>query len=47
MKVEEQVNFLKSHRTGIAVGTPGRLSDLIEDGKKHRCVVYDVTLLTE
>jgi hypothetical protein len=39
MKVEEQVKFLNSHRTGIGVGTPGRLSDLIDDGKRRRYVV--------
>ncbi|KAI8683218.1 CMS1-like protein [Fusarium sp. Ph1] len=32
MKVEEQVNFLQGHRTGIAVGTPARLMDLIDNG---------------
>ncbi|KAK3330940.1 U3-containing 90S pre-ribosomal complex subunit-domain containing protein [Apodospora peruviana] len=30
-KLEEQVDFLKKHRTGIAVGTPQRLIDLIEN----------------
>ncbi|KAK3336194.1 U3-containing 90S pre-ribosomal complex subunit-domain containing protein [Cercophora scortea] len=30
-KVEEQVAFLKKNRTGIAVGTPQRLIDLIEN----------------
>ncbi|KAK4214104.1 U3-containing 90S pre-ribosomal complex subunit-domain containing protein [Rhypophila decipiens] len=30
-KVEEQVKFLKNHRTGVAVGTPQRLIDLIEN----------------
>ncbi|KAK4130133.1 hypothetical protein BT67DRAFT_465209 [Trichocladium antarcticum] len=30
-KVEEQVAFLKKHRTGVAVGTPQRLIDLIEN----------------
>ncbi|KAK4145298.1 U3-containing 90S pre-ribosomal complex subunit-domain containing protein [Dichotomopilus funicola] len=30
-KVEEQVSFLKKSRTGIAVGTPQRLIDLIEN----------------
>ncbi|PKS09371.1 hypothetical protein jhhlp_003985 [Lomentospora prolificans] len=32
MKVEEQVSFLGKSRTGIGVGTPARLSDLIENG---------------
>ncbi len=31
-KVEEQVSFLQKTRTGIAVGTPQRLIDLIENG---------------
>ncbi|KAK3394110.1 U3-containing 90S pre-ribosomal complex subunit-domain containing protein [Podospora didyma] len=31
-KLEEQVSFLKKTRTGIAVGTPQRLMDLIDDG---------------
>lgn len=35
MKVDEQVNFLQGHRTGIAVGTPARLMDLIDNGKHH------------
>ncbi|KAM7187129.1 U3-containing 90S pre-ribosomal complex subunit domain containing protein [Naviculisporaceae sp. PSN 640] len=30
-KVEEQVTFLKNHRTGVAVGTPQRLIDLMEN----------------
>ncbi|KAI9903604.1 hypothetical protein N3K66_000133 [Trichothecium roseum] len=32
MKVEEQVEFLKNKKTGIAVGTPARLIALIENG---------------
>lgn len=32
MKVEEQVKFLETHRTGIGVGTPARLADLVENG---------------
>jgi hypothetical protein len=31
-KVEEQVSFLQKSRTGIAVGTPQRLIDLVENG---------------
>jgi protein CMS1 len=46
MKLEEQVKFLQSHRTVIGVGTPGRLSDLIEDGKLCDCAAYDVIFLT-
>lgn len=33
MKVEEQVQFLQNHKTGICVGTPARLMDLIDNGK--------------
>jgi len=32
MKVEEQVAFLKNRKTGIGVGTPARLMELIENG---------------
>ncbi|ENH71025.1 Protein cms1 [Fusarium oxysporum f. sp. cubense race 1] len=31
MKVEEQVKFLQNHKTGICVGTPARLMDLIDN----------------
>lgn len=31
-KVEEQVSFLQKNRTGISVGTPQRLMDLMENG---------------
>lgn len=34
-KLEEQVSFLQKSRTGIAVGTPQRLIDLIENGTAH------------
>ena len=34
IKFEESVKFLKSKRTGIAVGTPARLKDLTDDGLK-------------
>lgn len=33
MKVEEQVSFLKNKKTGIGVGTPARLMELIDNGK--------------
>ena len=33
MKVEEQVTFLKNRKTGISVGTPARLAELIDNGK--------------
>lgn len=33
-KVAEQVDFLKKNRTGIAVGTPARLMDLLDNGKQ-------------
>lgn len=32
IKIKDSVKFLKSTRTGIAVGTPTRLKDLLEDG---------------
>ncbi|KAL6917579.1 hypothetical protein ACHAPO_000610 [Fusarium lateritium] len=32
MKVEEQVQFLEKHKTGICVGTPARLMDLMDNG---------------
>ncbi|KAI1460104.1 U3-containing 90S pre-ribosomal complex subunit-domain containing protein [Annulohypoxylon moriforme] len=31
IKLEESVQFLEKHRTGIAVGTPVRLSDLVDN----------------
>lgn len=32
IKMEEAVAFLNTHRTGIAVGTPVRLMDLLDNG---------------
>ncbi|KHJ33518.1 hypothetical protein EV44_g4429 [Erysiphe necator] len=32
IKIQESINFLKTNRTGIAVGTPQRIIDLIIDG---------------
>lgn len=32
IKLEESIKFLKSTRTGIAVGTPTRLADLVDNG---------------
>jgi uncharacterized protein YdcH (DUF465 family) len=32
IKLKDAIRFLKSTRTGIAVGTPARLDDLMEDG---------------
>jgi protein CMS1 len=32
IKLKDSVAFLKSTRTGIAVGTPQRLKDLMDDG---------------
>ncbi|KAK1452701.1 hypothetical protein CCUS01_10742 [Colletotrichum cuscutae] len=32
MKVDEQVQFLQKTRTGIAVGTPARLMELVDNG---------------
>lgn len=40
MKVEEQVEFLKNKKTGIAVGTPARLIALIENGKKAQTSTF-------
>jgi protein CMS1 len=37
-KLEEQVAFLQKTRTGIAVGTPQRLIDLIENGRHFFCL---------
>jgi hypothetical protein len=33
MKVEEQTKFLRTKKTIIAVGTPLRLSELIDNGE--------------
>jgi protein CMS1 len=33
IKIQDSIKFLKSTRTGIAVGTPTRLKDLMGDGK--------------
>ncbi|KAK9775160.1 putative Protein CMS1 [Seiridium cardinale] len=32
IKIDESIKFLKTHRTGLAVGTPQRLSDLVGNG---------------
>ncbi|KAI8627866.1 U3-containing 90S pre-ribosomal complex subunit-domain containing protein [Xylariaceae sp. FL1651] len=32
IKIEDSKKFLQSHRTGVAVGTPLRLNDLVESG---------------
>ncbi|KAH8199757.1 hypothetical protein TruAng_006102 [Truncatella angustata] len=32
IKIDESTQFLKSHKTGLAVGTPQRLNDLVENG---------------
>lgn len=37
--MEEQVSFLQKHNTGIAVGTPQRLIDLIENGN-HASTIF-------
>lgn len=34
MKVDEQVAFLKNTKTGIGVGTPSRLMELIDNGEE-------------
>ncbi|KAI1323954.1 U3-containing 90S pre-ribosomal complex subunit-domain containing protein [Xylariaceae sp. FL0255] len=38
IKIEDSKQFLEKHRTGIAVGTPVRLNDLVESGslKLHK-----------
>lgn len=33
MKIEEQVALLENRKTGIGVGTPARLIELIDNGK--------------
>lgn len=33
IKLQDSIKFLKSTRTGIAVGTPTRLKDLMDDGR--------------
>lgn len=33
MKVEEQVTLLKNKKIGVAVGTPARLMELIDNGE--------------
>jgi protein CMS1 len=45
-KLEEQVSFLQKYRTGIAVGTPQRLIDLIENGTLTPSVLRTQFLLT-
>ncbi|KAL2128886.1 hypothetical protein VTI74DRAFT_8507 [Chaetomium olivicolor] len=46
-KLEEQVSFLEKSRTGIAVGTPQRLIDLIENGalsvEKLKRIIVDAS----
>ena len=32
MKVDDQINFLKNKKSGIGVGTPARLIELIDNG---------------
>jgi hypothetical protein len=51
IKLKDSVKFLKSTRTGIAVGTPARLKDLMDDGifplsytKSFRCSSVQVLL---
>jgi protein CMS1 len=42
MKVEEQVQFLEKHKTGICVGTPARLMDLMDNGKFDAVILEDL-----
>jgi len=44
MKVEEQVQFLQNHKTGICVGTPARLMDLIDNGKSDVGVTHSLSV---
>ncbi|RYP54695.1 hypothetical protein DL770_010953 [Monosporascus sp. CRB-9-2] len=48
IKIEESVQFLQSHRTGMAVGTPKRLNDLVENESvtmKHTGILFVHVLL--
>ncbi|RYP50722.1 hypothetical protein DL769_010912 [Monosporascus sp. CRB-8-3] len=48
IKIEESVQFLQSHRTGMAVGTPKRLNDLVENesvNMKHNGILLVQVLL--
>jgi protein CMS1 len=45
--MEESVSFLNTHRTGIAVGTPVRLMDLLENGSISLGSFHLTWLLTE
>ncbi|RYO88960.1 hypothetical protein DL764_008650 [Monosporascus ibericus] len=48
IKIEESVQFLQSHRTGMAVGTPKRLNDLVENESvtmKHAGTLFVHVLL--
>jgi protein CMS1 len=36
IKIKEAIRFLHNTRTGIAVGTPTRLNDLMNDGMSER-----------
>src|SRR5690606_37885419 len=49
MKIEEQINMLGKSRTGIGVGTPARLMDLMENGETSllKMACLGPTLLTE
>lgn len=38
IKIQESIKFLKSSRTGIAVGTPTRLKDLMDNGRDTVCL---------
>lgn len=49
MKIEEQISMLGKSRTGIGVGTPARLMDLMENGEIYfvsrtllRLIVTDI-----
>lgn len=38
IKLKDAIKFLKSTRTGIAVGTALRLKDLMDEGSNSNCV---------
>ncbi|KAI1001010.1 hypothetical protein K3495_g7186 [Podosphaera aphanis] len=47
IKIQESIKFLQNHRTGIAIGTPQRLRDIMENGAlkvvKLERIIVDVS----
>lgn len=41
IKMQDAIKFLKSTRTGIAVGTPARIKDLLDDGSSPNAVMAE------